>query len=1114
MQFRVRTVALLVLVAALPLHAAAGRPADPGRNLPTGAAPGRAAPAIRAAATSASGSIRILRGSGPGVLGGAATIAPDTTWFGGTVWNADSSRWEAIPGGTWTFDSGVGSSFDHTLPGVDPYKDPVLHARMEGWMGLDLGRRYQDRFRRLGTGDFSGTACVGSAAGLGGGYSFWCGLLEPEADSLCWAAGRGYGNYWSICIEKTFNYDGADTVALSYDFYSDTETGYDSSLVLVDTTGVGSAPDVQVAGYTGIVPASHEDLVLIPGASMRSTAGSYRVKFCFHSDEAYSDEDGLYATDCGPFAVDDVAVVGGGVSDVSDFEAGEDGWTAVSIPVPEAGDWSDIRALADLPALPESIQPCDLADSLLVFFDPATQGHPYRQDNIAVSPWIDLAAAGVQGLLGRVIETDFYADLPIANYLFAKPLVQWYPYTCPATGAATVSPWTGDGYVYYLDGVPSCRRPDGGPWRVDLSGVIPPDAQRVRIGLGVVNYCPDYLNGYPGGYPPCSGVTNPSPWFDNVRFGAMAYTSIQHALDLASPGDTVLVGPGTYTGEGNVDLDFQGKGVALMSSGGPEVTVIDCQGAGRGFLFQSGEDSTSRVQGFTVRHGEAGGGNGGGAWITGNSAPTFVECRFDSCHARFGGAVFVGTTSSTVDSSGVQMTDCVLSSCEADDSGGGFYARTASPVVVRGGRIENCVGQTGGGGYADGDSVLVEEVTIAANHVSGEGGGLKLVKEGTVRRTALIGNTASYAGGGIWYGRSGQFCGAPVWVVECTLSGNSSANGGGAYGCGGSWIDCRVDANSSTNAGGGGVIVSASLTDCWFTRNISGDYGGGILLERGRAEGCFVMGNSAAIGGGIAFVTVPESSPILEGCVITGNSATRGGGAAIYWDNVWPSYGTMASCTISGNMADEGGSIYLQTGFELTLDQVAIWGNCTSTAGPADTTTRLVLHCSAVDTSGLSGPGTVVYDGPQVFTNPVFCAPEPCANAPTTAGDYHLAANSPCLASASPCDTLIGALDEGCAVVGVPGETPPVVRPLLAAGPNPFRSTLTIHFAVPGAAPPEIRIYDVAGRLLRELAAPSPAGAVTWDGRDAAGNAAPAGIYFIRAGAPAAGMSTRVLRVP
>ena len=31
-------------------------------------------------------------------------------YFGGTVWAADSNRYEAIPGGTWTFDSGVGSS--------------------------------------------------------------------------------------------------------------------------------------------------------------------------------------------------------------------------------------------------------------------------------------------------------------------------------------------------------------------------------------------------------------------------------------------------------------------------------------------------------------------------------------------------------------------------------------------------------------------------------------------------------------------------------------------------------------------------------------------------------------------------------------------------------------------------------------------------------------------------------------------------------------------------------------------------------------------------------------------------------------------------------------------
>src|SRR5262245_28387352 len=38
------------------------------------------------------------------------TATAGTAWFGGTLWAADSQRWEAYPNGVWTFDSGVGSS--------------------------------------------------------------------------------------------------------------------------------------------------------------------------------------------------------------------------------------------------------------------------------------------------------------------------------------------------------------------------------------------------------------------------------------------------------------------------------------------------------------------------------------------------------------------------------------------------------------------------------------------------------------------------------------------------------------------------------------------------------------------------------------------------------------------------------------------------------------------------------------------------------------------------------------------------------------------------------------------------------------------------------------------
>ena len=73
--------------------------------------------------------------------------------------------------------------------------------------------------------------------------------------------------------------------------------------------------------------------------------------------------------------------------------------------------------------------------------------------------------------------------------------------------------------------------------------------------------------------------------------------TIQGGIDLASPGDTVLVHAGTYTGAGNKNLDFGGKDLVLRSEAGAEVTIIDCQGSGRGLYFHSGESEAAVVEG-------------------------------------------------------------------------------------------------------------------------------------------------------------------------------------------------------------------------------------------------------------------------------------------------------------------------------------------------------------------------------------------------------------------------------------------------------------------------------------------------------------------------------------
>lgn len=71
----------------------------------------------------------------------------------------------------------------------------------------------------------------------------------------------------------------------------------------------------------------------------------------------------------------------------------------------------------------------------------------------------------------------------------------------------------------------------------------------------------------------------------------------------------------------------------------------------------------------------------------------------------------------------------------------------------------------------------------------------------------------------------------------------------------------------------------------------------------------------------------------------------------------------------------------------------------------------------------------------------------------------------------------------------------PAARPLLLG------ASTTIEFDIAREAPVSLRVHDVTGRLMRTLidGATQPAGRqrASWDGHDAEGRPAPAGIYLI-----------------
>ncbi|MDF1545198.1 MAG: right-handed parallel beta-helix repeat-containing protein [bacterium] len=85
------------------------------------------------------------------------------------------------------------------------------------------------------------------------------------------------------------------------------------------------------------------------------------------------------------------------------------------------------------------------------------------------------------------------------------------------------------------------------------------------------------------------------------------YETIQAGINAAQQGDTVLVADGIYSGDGNRDLTFNGVNIILKSENGHSATGIVVGGSEsdrhRAISLESGEDSSSVVDGFTIGYG-------------------------------------------------------------------------------------------------------------------------------------------------------------------------------------------------------------------------------------------------------------------------------------------------------------------------------------------------------------------------------------------------------------------------------------------------------------------------------------------------------------------------------
>ncbi|MHC4864377.1 MAG: S8 family serine peptidase [Planctomycetota bacterium] len=362
-----------------------------------------------------------------------------------------------------------------------------------------------------------------------------------------------------------------------------------------------------------------------------------------------------------------------------------------------------------------------------------------------------------------------------------------------------------------------------------------------------------------GGY--CYAFTTNGP--NDILSVPTEVSTIQEAIDVSWEGGTVCVADGTYTGEGNRDIDFRGKMITVRSESGPESCVIDCNGDAnephRGFWFHKGEGPNSVLDGFTITNGyghlypssDDWISKGGGIYCCDNSSPTIANCKIENNRADWGGGMENWEDCSPT------VINCTFIGNSADDGGGMCNDMGSSPRLVNCVFSGNSAGANGGGVWNDYGCDLTVVDCIFSGNGAGNGGGMLNYGSPTISNCTFIGNSARSTGGGMLNLGSSE-----VTITKCRFIGNSAGGSGGG-------MENRC---------------STTISNCMFSGNSAGLYGGGMYSKHGRVtiSNCTFSGNVAigegrndGYGGGMYNDT---SIPVLTmmNCVLWGNSDSSG----------------------------------------------------------------------------------------------------------------------------------------------------------------------------------------------------------------------------------------------
>jgi hypothetical protein len=412
------------------------------------------------------------------------------------------------------------------------------------------------------------------------------------------------------------------------------------------------------------------------------------------------------------------------------------------------------------------------------------------------------------------------------------------------------------------------------------------------------------------------------------------YPTIQQGINAADPGDTVLVSEGTYY----ENINFLGKKPLIVASefllDGDTThisnTIINGSqpvnpDIGSVVTFESGEDTTSVVCGFTITGG------------TGTMEPGEEMRMGGGIHIKYAGGklLYNYVHGNTVSHSGAVL-------------GGGM--QLGGPVsvipwiVLRGNRIFNNQAVStsnfvGGGGVMCYYNLIMENNNISYNEINGHqfvsGGGM-----------------ACY----------GEFGDIELRISNNTFTHNKAVTDQGAFGAagmgGGLGFDINCWGTINNNIISFNIIQAPESFRSYGPGVYVQDNEDGLVFENNMIEENGSTSQNTWGGG----VSLNRSGGIYQNNVIRNNTANKGGGVCIL---NYSSKATLINNTITGN--NEGG-LYIGYSDAVVINSILYNNTPAGTAIYSVQSNLEVRYSDVEDVLAWPGEGNVIID-PQFFSD-------------------------------------------------------------------------------------------------------------------------------------------------